>query len=478
VPTNRLYRNNRDGTFVDVTRTAGLGRSGWGNGVAAGDYDNDGFTDLFVTYWGKNSLYRNHGDGTFTDVAERVGVLSAADEWSSGCTFIDYDRDGQLDLFVTTYQRFDPAKTPRPGSGPNCEWKGIPVFCGPRGLPFGSATLYHNRGGSFENVSERAGIRAVQGYYAFTAVAADLTEDGWTDLYVACDSSPSLFLRNNRNGSFSEIAIETGVAYNEHGVEQAGMGVAAGDFDGDGRLDLIKTNFSGDYPNVFRNSGGGIFEDVVLRAGLAANPQLVGWGVGLVDLDNDGRKDVFQVNGHVYPEVERHHRDEGYRQPRLVYRNQGGGQFEDVSASAGPGVTEKASSRGSAFGDFDNDGDVDVLVMNMGGRPSLLRNDNSAGHHWIELKLQGTRSNRSAIGAVATVDAGGSPQTAPVLSQSSYISQSDLRLHFGLGAATRVERFRVRWPSGAVEEFPGVPVDGFVLLIEGSGAAKPLEVRK
>ncbi|PYV08654.1 MAG: RNA-binding protein, partial [Acidobacteria bacterium] len=431
-PTNRLYRNQRDGTFVDVTRGAGLARSGWGNGVSAGDYDNDSFTDLFVTYWGKNVLYRNRGDGTFEDVTDRAGVSGSVEQWSSGSTFIDYDRDGKLDLFVASYLRFDRAKTPLPGSGPNCDWKGVPVFCGPRGLPFGGAALYRNRGdGTFEDVSERAGIRAVSGYYPFTALAVDLNEDGWTDLYVACDSSPSLFLRNNRDGTFSEIGIETGLAYNEHGIEQAGMGVAAGDLDGDGRLDLVKTNFSGDYPNAFRNLGRGIFEDIVLRAGLAVNPQFVGWGVGLVDLDNDGRLDLFQANGHVYPELERQRRGESYRQPRLVYRGLGGGRFEDVSAAAGPGVAARMSSRGAAFGDFDNDGDVDVLVMNMGTRPSLLRNDNTSGNHWIEVKLEGTKSNRSAIGAVATVEAAGSRQTAAVASQSSYISQNDLRLHFG-----------------------------------------------
>ncbi len=450
-PTNHLYRNNRDGTFTDVTRRAKLERSGWGNGVCAGDFDNDGFEDLYVTYWGPNVLYRNNGDGTFTDVTERSGTGGPPKEWSTGCTFLDYDRDGRLDLFVTSYQAFDLAAAPLPGKASNCEWKGMPVFCGPRGLPFGSATLYHNRGdGIFEDVSQQAGIRKVQGYYAFTAVAADLNQDGWTDLYVACDSTPSIFFRNNKNSTFTDIATETGIAFNEHGFEQGGMGVAIGDFDNDGKLDLVKTNFAGDYPNLYQNIGGGIFDDVVVKAGLAVNPQYVGWGVALVDLDNDGWRDIFIVTGHVYPELDQRQGGESYRGPRLVYRNLGNGKFEDVGAMAGPAVTQLYSSRGAAFGDFDNDGDIDVLVMNMGQPPSLLRNDLKGANHWIRVKLEGTKSNRSAIGATVTVLAEGSSQTDVVLSQSSFLSQSDLRLHFGLGKAGRVEKFTVRWPSGTV----------------------------
>ena len=353
------------------------------------------------------------------------------------------------------------------------------VFCGPRGLPFGRATLYHNRGdGTFEDVSEKAGIRSVRDFYAFTAVAADLNEDGWTDLYIACDSTPSIFFRNNKDGTFSDIATETGVAYNEHGFEQGGMGVAVGDFDNDGRLDLLKTNFAGDYPNLYRNQGGGIFEDVVLKAGLAVNPKYVGWGVGFVDLDNDGWKDVFQVNGHVYPELDRGSGEEKYRNPRLVYRNLGGGKFEEVSAMSGPGVAERKSSRGAAFGDFDNDGDVDVVIMNMGGPPSLLRNDLRSDNHWIKVKLEGTRSNRSAIGATVTVEAGGLKQTDAVLSQSSYISHNDARLHFGLGKADRVDKFTVRWPNGLIEQFPGAAAGRLALLVESSGQVRSLPLPK
>jgi hypothetical protein len=478
-PTNRLYRNVGEGRFEDVTRAANLAHSGWGSGVCVADFDNDGFDDMYVTYWGSNVLYRNNGKGGFEDVTKRAGVGGSGKEWSSGCTFLDYDRDGHLDLFVTTYQEFDLSRAPSPGKASNCEWKGMAVFCGPRGLPFGKATLYHNRGdGTFEDVSEKAGIRSVRDFYAFTAVAADLNEDGWTDLYIACDSTPSIFFRNNKNGTFSDIAAETGVAYNEHGFEQGGMGVAVGDFDNDGRLDLLKTNFAGDYPNLYRNQGGGIFEDVVLKAGLAVNPKYVGWGVGFVDLDNDGWKDVFQVNGHVYPELDRGSGEEKYRNPRLVYRNLGAGKFEDVSALSGPGVAERKSSRGAAFGDFDNDGDVDVVIMNMGEPPSLLRNDLRSDNHWIKVKLEGTKSNRSAIGAMVTVEAGGLKQTDAMVSQSSYISHNDVRLHFGLGKADRVDKFTVRWPNGLIEQFPGAAAGRLALLVESSGQVRFLPLPK
>ncbi len=476
-PTNHLYRNEGGGRFADVTREANLAKSGWGNGVCIADFDNDGFDDLYVTYWGTNVLYRNDGKGKFSDVTARAGVGGSGKEWSSGCTFIDYDRDGNADLFVTSYQAFDLAKAPLPGKASNCEWKGMPVFCGPRGMPFGKATLYRNRGdGTFEDVTEKAGIASVQGYYAFTAVAADLNQDGWTDLYVACDSTPSLFFRNNKNGTFSDIATETGVAYNEHGFEQGGMGIGVGDFDNDGRLDLIKTNFSGDYPNLYHSIGGGIFEDLVVKAGLAINPQYVGWGVGFADLDNDGWKDVFQVNGHVYPELDRKDGSEKYSNPRLVYRNLGNGAFEDVSAMAGAGAAQKRSSRGAAFGDFDNDGDVDVLVMNMGETPSLLRNDLKSANRWLKVALRGTKSNRSAIGATVVVEAGKTRQADAVLSQSSYISHNDSRLHFGLGAEARADRIVVRWPNGNEEKFPGAAAGRLVLLVEGSGETKEVEL--
>lgn len=469
-PTNHLYRNQGNGRFSDVTQEAGMARSGWGSGVCVGDVDNDGFDDVYVTYWGKNALFHNDAHGGFQDIAAQSGVQGNGKEWSSGCTFLDYDRDGRLDLLVTSYQAFDLAATPPPGKSSNCEWKGMPVFCGPRGLPFGKVTLFHNRGdGTFEDVSVKAGVRAVKDFYAFTPVAADFNGDGWVDVYIACDSTPSILFRNNKDGTFSDIATETGVAFNEHGFEQGGMGVAVGDFLNDGLLHLVKTNFAGDYPNVYRNIGGGIFEDMVLKARLAVNPQYVGWGVGLVDLDNDGWRDVFQVNGHVYPELDAKNGAERYRNPRLVYRNLGGGVFEDVSAIAGPGVQELKSSRGAAFGDFDNDGDMDVVVMNMGEAPSLLRNDLKSANHWLKVELQGTKSNRGAIGATVRVDAGKWKLTDAVLSQASYISHNDSRLHFGLGAETSAAKITVHWPSGDVESFPGTPANKLVRLVEGSG---------
>jgi len=471
--TSHLYRNTGSGKFADVTVAAGMTRSGWGNGVCAGDVDNDGFTDLYVTYWGMNSLYRNNGGRSFEDIAAKAGVAGSKEQWSTGCAFVDYDRDGLLDLFVVTYVGFDAKTTPLPGQAPYCMYREKPVYCGPRGLPHGRATLYRNLGGGkFADVSLTSGVRKTEGFHGFTTVAADFNGDGWQDIYVASDSTPSLLFRNNRNGTFSEVGAESGVAYNENGTEQAGMGVAVADYNRDGWLDITKTNFSRDYPNLYRNQGKGFFEDLTMAAGLAVNPQYLLWGTGLEDLDNDGLRDVFQVGGHVYADIASIDPGESYATPRLTYRQlPGSGKFEDVSGVSGPGVAAKHASRGAAFGDFDNDGDIDVLVMNMDEPPSLLRNELKSANHWLGVKLTGTLSNRLGIGASVTVTySGGVSDTGVVLSQSSYLSVNDLRLHFGLGRTAKVDRIVVKWPTGESEVFgEGGEVDRVLTLVEGKG---------
>ncbi|MDW8355051.1 MAG: CRTAC1 family protein [Bryobacterales bacterium] len=467
--TNRLYKNNRDGTFTDVTEKAGLARTGWASSVAVGDYNNDGFEDLFVTYWGQNVLYRNNGDGTFTDVTKEAGLLESRRRWGAGCTFVDYNRDGYLDLFVSNYLEFDFAKVPKPGGNINCTWKGIPVNCGPRGLPPGVHSLYRNNGdGTFTDVSVASGVANATGTYGMTVVAADFDNDGWPDIYVACDSTPSLYFRNNRDGTFTEEGLERGVALNEDGMEQAGMGLGIGDYDLDGNLDIFKTHFSDDTNILYRNNGKGVFEDMTIRAGLAVETRFVGWGAGIVDLDNDGWPDIFFVTGSVYPEVEKHLPAYPYRTPRVIFRNLGNGKFEELIEEGGPGVAAAHSSRGCAFGDFDNDGDLDILIVNMNEPPSLLRNDLSGRNQWLKVKLIGTKSNRSAIGARVVCRYGKFRQVQEVLSQSSFYSVNDSRLHFGLGAAETAD-LEVRWPSGAVERFLKVPANQLVVVKEGEG---------
>ncbi len=466
--TNRLYKNNRDGTFTDVTEKAGLRRAGWASAVCVGDYDNDGFDDLFVTYWGRNVLYRNNGDGTFTDVTAKAGLVGPESVWSSGCTFVDYDRDGRLDLFVANYLQFDPRKTPKPGESKFCNWKGVPVNCGPLGLPPGGCALYRNNGdGTFTDVSSRSGIAAAKGSFPMTAVAADFDDDGWPDLYVACDSTPSFLFRNRRDGTFAEVGLESGVARNEDGMEQAGMGLGIGDYDLDGRLDIFKTHFTDDTHVLYRNDGKGGFDDVTIRAGLGVETRFTGWGAAIVDLDNDGLPDLFLCTGSVYPEIERKLPDLPFKTPRAIFRNLGNGKFEELIDEAGPGIAAPHSSRGCAFGDFDNDGDVDIVIVNMNETPSLLRNDLAPGAgHWLKVKLIGVKSNRSAIGARVTAKYGVRRQAQEVLSQSSYYSANDPRLHFGLGRETRAD-LEIRWPNGLVQKVDGVPADRIVTIREG-----------
>jgi hypothetical protein len=471
-PTNKLYHNNRDGTFTDVTSKSGLAHTGWASAVCVGDYDNDGYDDLFITYWGENVLYRNNGDGSFSDVTRKAGLAAKGIRWGSGCTFIDYDRDGYLDLFVANYLKFDLATAPEPGKGPNCMWKGIPVNCGPKGLPTDTNLLYHNNGdGTFTDVSEASGISKVQGRYAMTAIVTDYNDDGWPDIYVACDSTASILYRNNRDGTFTDVALETGSAYNEDGQAQAGMGVAVGDYNGDGFMDIFKTHFADDLPVLYKNTGRGFFEDASRAAGFD-HTRYVQWGTGLVDFDNDGWPDILIATGNVYPEVEKYFKEYPYRGPRLIYRNQGDGRFKEVTYRCGAAVLAPHSSRGCAFGDFDNDGDIDVLVMNMNEPPQLLRNEYRGANNWLKLKLIGSKSNASAIGARVRLKVGARLQTQEVTSQSSYYSHNDLRLHFGMGTSKKADQIEIRWPNGQTEIIRDIAANQIVTIKEGRGIIK------
>jgi hypothetical protein len=472
--TAHLYRNRGNLHFEDVTAKAGVQDKGWGQGVCVGDYDNDGQRDLFVTHYGQSVLYRNQGDGTFKNVTAAAGLTSpseATPRWDAGCSFVDYDLDGKLDLFVTDYIAFDKAKVPAAGSGGYCRWKGLPVMCGPRGLPFARHHLFHNEGGGrFTDVSAASGIGQTKGCYGLTVVASDFDNDGYPDFYVACDSTPSLLYHNRKNGTFEEVGLLSGAALNEDGQEQGGMGVAVVDYDEDGFMDIVKTNFSDDIPNLYHNNGDGTFEDRVLQSGLGGYMQYVGWGVHMADVDHDGRRDLVMINGHVYPEAEQSP-DIGYHQPRLFYWHVGNGKFKDLQAAAGNGIATKAwSSRGSAAGDLDNDGTLEIVVSNLDQRPSLLKN---TGTHknWLLVHLIGTTSNRDAIAARAMVQIGSRHLSGEVQSGTSYISQDDARLHFGLSNDAAYDRIEVKWPGGIKEVFPGGKANTIVTLTQGQGTA-------
>jgi hypothetical protein len=479
-PTNHLYHNNRDGTFTDVTAKAGLLRSGWGQGVCIGDYNNDGYEDLFVTYYGQNVLYRNNGDGTFTDVTAKAGLPDKKTRWNTGCAFVDYDRDGHLDLFVANYIDIDLATAPVPESGP-CLYKGVMVACGPPGLTGGKNILYHNNGdGTFTDVSEASGILQENGTYGLGVVCADLDNDGWPDIYVANDSQPSALYRNNQNGKFTDIGIDAGCALSPDGKPQAGMGVSVADYDGDGNLDIVKSNFAGDTHSLYRNRGKNQFEDATFSAGLGLNTRFLGWGCGFFDFDNDSWPDVLVCNGHVYPEVEQLKMEEGYAERKLLYRNLGNGRFADVSMQGGPGITTASPSRGCAFGDFDNDGDLDVVVNTINGPPQLLRCDSRLDNNSLKIRTIGVKSNRSGIGArircLAKVDGKNTRELIDeVRSGSGYISQSDLRVHFGLGKAMQADLVEIRWPSGHVDTLKAVPANRTIFVREGGEIVRTME---
>ena len=477
-PSSHLFRNNRDGTFTDVTAKAGVGHSGWGQGVCIGDYDNDGFEDLFVSYFGKNVLYHNNGDGTFTDVSEKAGVAGNTRRWNTGCAFVDYDRDGKLDLFVANYIDLDLATAPLPESGP-CLYKAVTVACGPPGLKGGKNILYHNNGdGTFTDVSTSSGISQANGTYGLGVLTADFDNDGWPDIYVANDSTASALYQNKKNGKFTDIALEAGCALSPDGKPQAGMGVSASDYDMDGNFDIVKTNFAGDTPSLYRNQGGANFEDTTFTAGLGQHTQYLGWGCGFFDMDNDGWPDILICNGHVYPEVEQLKTEAGYAQRKLLYRNLRNGRFEDVSLQAGAGISDPVASRGAAFGDFDNDGDLDVVVNTVNDFPQLLRCDSHIGNNWIKVRTIGTKSNRSGIGArlkcVTKIIGESKPheQIDEVRSGGGYFSQNDLRVHFGLGKAEKVELLEVRWPCGLIDTLKDIKPNQLIFVKEGEGIVR------
>jgi enediyne biosynthesis protein E4 len=468
-PTNRLYRNKGNWTFEDVTRSAGLVQTGWGQGACAGDYDNDGHSDLFVTYWGQNRLYRNTGKASFEDATGRAGLTTAKPRWGAGCAFLDYDRDGLLDLIAANYIDLDLKSTPVPSSG-LCRYKGIPVACGPPGLPGGKNVLYHNTGrGTFEDVSEKSRITQARGTYGLGVATVDFDGDGWIDVYVANDSNPSALYRNNRDGTFTDIGITAGCAYSQDGKPQAGMGIAVGDYDRNGTMDIFKTNFAGDTSTLYANTGDGHCEDRTFAGGIGLNTRWLGWGVGFLDLDRDGWLDLFLVNGHVYPEVSQIKTEAGYKQRKVVYQNMRNGRFRDITDRLGAPATIPKAARGAAFADFDDDGDVDVVINNVHDAPDLYRLDSANERHWLGATLVGSESNRSAIGARIRIVTSEGSQIQEVRGGGSYYSQNDLRAHFGLGALTGIERLEVRWPNGREESWTGLAIDRYHSLKEGSG---------
>ena len=466
-----LYRNNGDGTFTDVTDKAGVGDVGWGMGVAVGDYNNDGFDDLYVTCVGPNKLFKNNGNGTFTDVTRTAGVGDP--RWSAAASFVDYDNDGKLDLFVANYINFDFNNLPEFGKGRLCQYKGMQVQCGPRGLPGVGDSLYHNNGdGTFTDVSKKAGVSDPDGYYGMGVICSDFDEDGWVDIFVANDSTPNFLYHNNGDGTFKEIGFQSGTAVNENGSEQGSMGVTLGDYNHDGKLDLFVTNFDDDYNTLYRCDGPNSFTDVSYPAKVAAvSLPYVGWGTKFFDYDNDGWVDLFVANGHVYPQLQTFH------QRNFIHKNNRDGTFSEIAEQLGAPFKEKRAARGTAFGDLDNDGDVDIAINNLDGAPQILRNDGGNTNNSVFIQLVGVKSNRDGIGARVKVVSGDLMQLDEVRSGESYISQNDLRLHFGLEKRTKINLIEIRWPSGVTDKVTNANVNKIVTIKEGQGLADQKDFR-
>ena len=472
-----LYHNNHDGTFTDVTDKAGIGTPCFAMGGAVGDYDNDGWPDLYVTCYGGNVLYHNNGDGAFSDVTKKAGVADG--RWSTGAAFGDYDGPGFVDLMVVNYVDLRLNALPEFGGAPNCKFRGLDVQCGPRGLQGSGDSLFHNKGdGTFADVSKAAGVNDPSGYYGMQVVWADFNNTGRPDAFVTNDSTPKFLYKNEGSGKFSEIGLESGTAVNEDGAEQASMGLAVGDYNHAGRPSLYITNFSDEYSLLFRNDGDWNFTDVSYKAGVAV-PSLpyVKWGAAFVDLDNDGWLDVIAVSGHVYPQVDTLPSGARYREPKILQMNQKDGTFCDASTQAGASLREPQVSRGLAVGDLFNDGNMDVVINNLDGAPVVLKNHGVAGRHWVSFELAGTKSNRLAIGARLKLVAGGITQTEEIHSGGSYLSQNDLRVHFGLNQATKIDSLEIRWPSGKVETLKDLEADKFYSALEGQGVVAPEKIR-
>lgn len=463
-----LYENTGE-QFADRTQNAGITARGWGSGVCVADYDNDGYEDFYLTAYGRNVLYRNTGKGSFLDVTSKANVGDA--RWGTNCAFADYDRDGDVDLYVANYMAFSETTIPQRGKNEKCGYMGAPVFCGPQGYPGDADVLYRNNGdGTFTDVTERAGIRD-PGYYGFGVIFGDLDNDGWPDIYVANDGNPNFLFRNNRNGTFTEMGLLSGTALNEAGRLQSGMGVSAADYDNDGLFDIFVTNFASDTNTLYRNLGKLLFTDRTAAAGLGeVSLPYLGWGTGIEDFDNDGLRDIFVANGHVYPEVDALNIGQRYMQRKELYKNLGDGRFKEIAGNLEGHLLTPRSARGAAFADFDNDGDMDVLTVNLNDRPSLYRNEGGNRNHWITFRLEGVRSNRDAIGTRVEIVAGARTQAAEVRSGSSYLSHNDIRVHFGLGDSDRVDRVRVRWPNSPVQEFTNLAADRFITIREGQSA--------